>query len=286
MMNLKIEICNTFNRHAFEYEQAAKVQHEIGERLFERLHYLKINPRYVLDLGCGTGIFSALLKKQYPQAQIIGLDLAYEMLTLANKKQGWRRKWHLVNADMTALPFPSGLFDLVFANQVIHWIQPLSTVLRELNRVMNIEGCLMFSTLGPDTFKELKQAWLKADNYAHTNDFIDMHDIGDCLLGERFLDPVVDMEVLKVHYTSLKQLVRSLKAQGVRNINQARNAGLTGKGSWQRFEAGYKTLCTTDAKYPLSYEVVYGHAWKGEQRRINDGTETFIPVSQIRRLGK
>ncbi len=187
---------------------------------------------------------------------------------------------------MTALPFPSGLFDLVFANQVIHWAHPLSAVFRELNRVMNIQGCLMFSTLGPDTFKELKQAWFKADNYAHTNDFMDMHDIGDCLLTERFLDPVVDMELLKVHYTDLKQLVRSLKAQGVRNINQARNAGLTGKNAWQQFETDYKALCTINGKYPLSYEVVYGHAWKGEQRRTGEGTETFIPVTQIRRLGK
>src|SRR3546814_95413 len=163
MMNLKKEICNTFNKHASEYELAAKVQHEIGERLFERLHYLKINPRYVLDLGCGTGVFTALLKKHYPKAEIIGLDLAQAMLMQAKKKQGWRRKWPLVNGDMTALPFADAVFDLVFANQVIHWSDPLSSVIGELNRVMNTQGCLMFSTLGPDTFKELKQAWLVAD---------------------------------------------------------------------------------------------------------------------------
>lgn len=286
MMNLKTEICNAFNKHATEYEKVAKVQHEIGERLFERLHYLKISPRYVLDLGCGTGIFTCLLKKHYPQAEIIGLDLAHAMLRESKKKQGWRRKWPLVNGDMAALPFADGVFDLVFANQVIHWSQPLSTVIQELNRVMNVNGCLMFSTLGPDTFKELKQSWLLADNYAHTNDFMDMHDIGDCLLTEHFLDPVVDMELLTVHYTTLKQLLQSLKAQGVRNINQARNEGLTGKKSWQAFESAYQVLCTENGKYPLTYEVVYGHAWKGEQRRLGKGTETFISVSQIRRIDK
>ncbi|KTD32800.1 biotin synthase [Legionella nautarum] len=283
MMNLRTEICNAFSKHATEYEQAAKVQNEIGERLFERLHYLKINPRYVLDLGCGTGLFSKMLKKLYPQAEIIGLDLSYAMLQQAQKKQGWRRKWPLINADMVALPFVDGLFDLVFANQVVHWAQPLSAVIQELNRVMNVNSCLMFSTLGPDTFKELKQAWLQADQYAHTNEFIDMHDIGDCLLMEHFLDPVVDMELLTVHYPSLNHLLQNLKAQGVRNINQSRNEGLTGKTSWQAFESAYQVLCTAEGKYPLTYEVVYGHAWKGSQRRLEKGTETFIPISQIRR---
>jgi malonyl-CoA O-methyltransferase len=56
-MNVKTEICKTFNMHAQEYEHAAKIQQEIGERLFERLHYLKIKPRYVLDLGCGPVFF-------------------------------------------------------------------------------------------------------------------------------------------------------------------------------------------------------------------------------------
>lgn len=283
MMNLKTEICNTFNKHAVDYEQAAKVQHEIGERLFERLHYLKITPRYVLDLGCGTGVFTLMLKKHYPKAQVIGLDLAHAMLIQSRKKQGWLCKWPLVNGDMTALPFANGVFDLIFANQVIHWSQSLTAVISELNRVMNSQGCLMFSTLGPDTFKELKQAWHTVDHYAHTNEFTDMHDIGDCLLTERFVGPVVDMELLTVHYSSLKQLLQNLKAQGVRNINQARNEGLTGKKSWQAFEAAYEVAGTANGKYPLTYEVVYGHAWKGEQRRLEEGTETFIPVSQIRR---
>lgn len=282
-MNLKTEICNAFSKHAHEYEQAAKVQNEIGNRLFERLDYLKISPRFILDLGCGTGFFTALLKKRYPKAEIIGLDLSATMLHFAKKKQGWFSKWPLVKADMTALPFADGCFDLIFSNQVVHWSPSFATLTNELNRVMNSHGCLMFSTLGPDTFKELKQAWQMADNHVHANTFLDMHDLGDCLLAEHFLDPVVDMELLTVHYESLQQLLQNLKAQGVRNINPKRNKGLTGKQSWQNFESAYQALRTLEGKYPLTYEVVYGHAWKGEQRRLDQGTETFIPVSKIQR---
>lgn len=278
-MNLNTEICNTFNKHATEYEKAARVQFEIGERMFERLDYLKINPRFVLDLGCGTGHFSQKLKKKYPHAQIISLDIAHAMLLETKRKQGWFCKWPLVNGDMQALPFADGIFDLVFANQVVHWSFPLAKVIQELNRILNINGCLMFSTLGPDTFKELKKAWSVSDRYAHSNEFADMHDIGDSLLAERFEDPVVDMEWLTVHYANLQQLVKNIKAQGVRNINQKRNKGLTGKKAWQRFHERYEK--TSEGKFPLSYEVIYGHAWKGAQRRTEKGTESYISLSEI-----
>ena len=282
-MNVKTEICKAFNAHAGEYEQAARVQHEIGERLLERLQYLKINPRYILDLGCGPGYFSAQLKKRYPRAHVIGFDLAYAMLQRAKTKQGWLKKWGLVNGDMTAMPFATGLFDLVFANQVIHWSPSLPMVMRELNRIMNVNGCLMFTTLGPDTFCELRQAFAAVDNHAHANVFSDMHDIGDVLLAERFIDPVVDMDRLSVHYSTFLQLVRSLKAQGVRNINAGRNPGLTGRQAWRNFEAAYSAFRTEQGKFPLTYEVVYGHAWKGEQRITDKGTETLISVAQLRK---
>ena len=281
MMAVNNEISKAFNQHAAEYELAAKVQREIGQRLFERLDYLKITPKRILDLGCGTGFFSRELAIRFPKAEIFGLDLAPAMLQEAKKKQSWFRKWPLIAADMRYLPFATGLFDLVFANQVIHWADALPPIFRELNRVMNVHACLMFTTLGPDTFKEIKQAWASVDDYAHVNTFVDMHDVGDDLLAEHFLDPVMDMEWLSMHYQSMHDLLKSLKMQGVRNINAARKTGLTGRKAWEQFERNYAELKTAQGKYPLTYEVVYGHAWKGEQRKTDKGVETFIPVAQI-----
>lgn len=278
------EISKAFNRKAGEYEKAAKVQHEIGNRLLERLHYLKINPHYILDLGCGPGSFSRELALMYPQARIVGLDLAPAMLREARKKQSWRCKWSLVTANMQYLPFASGTFDLIFANQVIHWGNPLVQVFRELNRVMKLNGCFMFTTLGPDTFKELKLCWAQANQHAHVNPFLDMHDVGDLLLGEYFLDPVMDMEWLTVHYETVAHLINALKNQGVRNVNSSRNPGLTGRAAWAAFEKSYDQLRTNNNKYPLTYEVVYGHAWKGERQKTTDGVETFIPLSSIKRV--
>lgn len=282
-MPLTQEICNAFNACATRYEKASKVQHIVGERLLSRLTYMRLQPRYILDLGTGCGTVAHALRKTFPKAQIMGLDIAPNMLKQAKAKQTWRYKWGLVQADMLKLPFADGMFDLIVSNQVVHWSSSLPILFQELYRVMRKQGCLLFSTMGPDTLRELRQAWQHVDSHAHVNAFPDMHDVGDMLLHSQYQDPVMDMEMLTVHYPDLASLLYSLKAQGVRNINQKRNAGLTGKALWRNFEHKMKTFCTEHGKFPLTYEVLYGQAWKGERCQSKGGTEVTIPVSQLRK---
>lgn len=279
IMSFSKEISNAFHQCAAGYEAAAVAQRAIGSQLFERLSYLKIEPRYVLDLGCGTGLLTKQLKKRYPNAMVVGIDFAEAMVSKAKAQQGWRSHPKWLRADMHALPFANGVFDLVFSNQTFHWSVDYPALIREVNRVMNPGGCLMFSTVGPDTFKELRS---EDEPYAHANEFLDMHDVGDILLAEQFLDPVVDMEQLVLRYKSWPDLLRSLQKQGVRNINSKRNLGLTGKQHWAEFKAMVEQRRTPEGKYPLTYEVLYGHAWKGKPRQTTQGTETSIPVSVLK----
>lgn len=283
MMSVHTEICNAFNSSAPTYEQHAKVQAEIGARLLERLDYLAIEPRYVLDIGCGVGYLSTQLKTYYPKATVIAVDIAYQMLQVAEEQHQSQQGMYWINADMLSLPFPDGMFDLVFSNQALHWAPSFPTVFNEINRVMRQDACLMFSTLGPSSLYELQLAFRAADQYAHTLDFVDMHDIGDQLMSSHFLDPVMDMETIAVHYHSLNDLLRSLRGQGVRNVNSKRSPGLTGRQTWKAFERQYETFRTAEAQFPLTYEVIYGHAWKGSQKNGVDGiVETFISVDQLR----
>lgn len=276
------EVCNAFHQQAANYDSVAVVQREIGEILFERLDYLKIKPKYILDIGCGTGFFTRRLKKKYPQAMVLGIDIATGMLIEAKSHHHWlQKKPVFVRADMHQLPFQSDQFDLIFSNQVLHWSNQWPLLMREINRVMHESGCLMFSTLGPDTFLELREESQSA--FAHVNTFMDMHDIGDILLKEQYLDPVVDMDKLIVHYQDFLSLLHSLKKQGVRNINSKRNPGLTGKRAWKAFQDSVKQFQTASGQYPLTYEVIYGHAWKGLKRVPTTNTEFTIPVSTLRR---
>jgi malonyl-CoA O-methyltransferase len=275
------QICKSFSRQASVYESSALVQREIGERMFERLTYLAMQPTYILDLGSGTGYFSEKLKKRYPEAFIISLDISLPMLNQAQAKQSSLTRGGLVQADFMCLPFEDAVFDLIFANQVIHWANDYEVLFQEIHRVLKPEACFFFSTLGPDTFKELNQAWRDVDQFAHTNAFVDMHLIGDELLKQDFLDPVMDREDLCLHYPSVIQLLKSLKAQGVCNMNPQRNAGLTTPRVFEKFKQAYTSMLTPDGLVPLSYEVVQGHAWKGQVHTGKNGREMLFSIDRL-----
>ncbi len=138
----------------------------------------------------------------------------------------------------------------------------------------------MFTTFGPDTLKELRQAWSVADGYSHVSRFADMHDVGDALVRARFADPVMDVERMTVTYDEVRGLMDDLKVLGAHNATGERARGLTGKGRLTAMIEAYESL-RTDGRIPASYEVVYGHAWAPEQKPLADGVA--VPVAQIRR---
>lgn len=270
-MTSSCEIFRAFSQSAARYESAAVMQQETAHRLLDRMAYLAIKPERILDIGCGTGALLQPLKLLFPAAQVWGLDAAWGMLT-----QAQHRALPVIQADMMHLPLPSESIDLVVANQVLHWSSEPAACFKEIHRVLKPGGCLFFSTLGPDTFQELRQAWAQVDTYSHVASFWDMHTLGDMLLAQQFSDPVMDREDLKLEYPSLRALLRHLKAQGVRHIDKHRRPGLTSRQAWKHFENAFKHL-SPNAVF-LRYELLYGHAW-----RTNASTTEFsIPLTQLR----
>src|SRR5205085_11475289 len=139
-----------------------------------------------------------------------------------------------VCGDLDALPLSGVAFDLVWSDLALQWVNDLPRALGEVRRVMKVGGLFTFSTFGPDTLKELRAAFARIDGYTHTNRFIDMHDIGDALVGSGFADPVVDMELVTLTYASPDALLRELKSIGATNATRGRPRGLTGTARWRR----------------------------------------------------
>jgi malonyl-CoA O-methyltransferase len=277
------QVRRSFDKAARTYDQAAAVATEIRNRLLERLDIVRLQPKAILDLGAGTGHSSKELRHRYRGAEVIALDLSPGMLAQAERRQAWLRRFDPVIADAHRLPLKDASVELVFSNLMLEWCHDPDAVFQEIRRVLKPGGLLTFTTLGPDTLRELREGWRKIDPYTRVHRFIDMHDLGDALMRAGLAEPVMDTERLTVTYPDLDALMRELTASGSSNVALGRPRGLTAKGRIQALREAVRREPPAGA-LPVSVEVVYGHAWAGEVRRPQRvGGEIRIPISSLKR---
>lgn len=270
----------SFEQAAVGYDGAAVLQREMADRMLERLDYIRLEPELVLDLGAGTGYAIPGLQRRFGAARILALDFAPAMLRQARDREDLRGPALYVCADAETLPLADAGVDLIYSNATLQWCNDLRRTFGECLRVLRPGGLLLFTTFGPDTLWELRDAWATADGHSHVSPFPDMHHVGDALVQARFANPVMDAERLTVTYEKARDLMRDLKILGAHNATSARSRGLTGRRRLIAVEQAYETH-RREGRLPASYEVVYGHAWAPEQPRM-EGT-VAIPVDTIRR---
>lgn len=286
----KERVQQAFGRAAEQYDAAAVLQREVHDRMFSRLDYIQAQPQCLADLGCGTGYGLPQLAKRYPKATVIGIDMALDMLRYArganpSRWQQWRQKLSATSppqrqylcADIECLPLADHRIDLLWSNLALQWCQNLDAAFNEMQRILAPQGLLMFSTLGPDTLREIRHAFAGVDGYTHVNQFVDMHDLGDALVRHGFENPVMDMEFITLTYQDVPAVFRDLKQIGAHNHTIGRSRGLMGKKTWQHVIQNYEQLRRHDGRLPLTYEVIYGHAWKATptQDARHDGRQVI-----------
>jgi malonyl-CoA O-methyltransferase len=279
----KSKMRKSFDSAAKTYEKTAVLQSEVADRILQRMDYIKIQPDRILDVGAGTGRMSRAFKKRYHPAQVIALDIAHGMLLQAKNSNGLFKKLQFVEADAESLPFAENSFDLIVSNMTLQWCQQTDMAFQQWRNVLKPNGLLMFTTLGPDTLKELRQSWRAVDDLPHVNDFIDMHDIGDALMRSGFSEPVMDVEYMTLTYDKVTQLLKDLKDIGAHNVLQERSKGLTGKKVIKSLENAYEEFRHNDL-LPATYEVIYGHAWILDKNEMNDDSalESYVSVDSIK----
>lgn len=296
MLN-KHRIRTDFSDAADTYDAAAVVQQEICNRALERLQMLKLQPQTILDLGSGTGKSVRGLQTRFPESQVIASDIAMPMLVHAKQMQAAQT----VCCDAEQLAIADQSVDLIFSTSTFQWCENINQVFIECARVLKQDGVLVFTTFGPDTLKELRHSWAQVDDHMHVHDFIDMHHIGDLLLANHYVDPVVDMELITLEYSKASQLLRDLKATGSRGkfVSQSTSqttsghnsghsngasAGLMGKKKFQQFELAYEEYRQDNGLLPASYEVIYGYARKHARNNISVAKdEVRIAIDQIKK---
>lgn len=246
----------------------------------ERLDMVMLKPERLLELGCGSGADLQPLRARYPDALMTALDRSASMLDLAAARIPRWRRWlpgvlggsqtGFVRADIARLPIAPRSQDMVWSNLVLHWLPDLPAALREVQRTVRVGGMFMFSMLGPDTLAELRAALGESGLTGRAHRFIDMHDVGDMLVEAGFAEPVMDMEHITLTFGEPAGLYRDLADTGSMGALAARPRGLLTPRARARLDTAL--MRRADAgRLPATMEIIYGHAWIGEPRQIEDG---------------
>ncbi len=286
------QVRRAFSRASASYDAAAALQHEVEARLLESLDYLEDRvPEVVLDLGCGPAHAATAMRRRWPRARIVAMDLALPMLQQARRRSGWsalpwsrlHKPLERINADARALPLADSSVDVLFCNLCLQWVEDLPAVFAGFRRVLRPEGLLLCSTFGPATLQELREAFAVADNVPHVSPFASIAQFGDALVHAGFCNPVLDRDEFVHGYEDLPALMRELRAIGATNALTTRRHTLTGKSRFAAAASAYESERRA-GRLPATWEVIYAQAWApqpGAPIREGGLDVASMPVSRI-----
>jgi malonyl-CoA O-methyltransferase len=181
---------------------------------------------------------------------------------------------------------PPASVDMLWANMLLHEAADPQALLADWHKALKVNGFLMFSCLGPDTAKELRDLYRELGWPPAGHDLTDMHDWGDMLVQAGFAEPVMDMERIILTYETPARLLQELAELG-RNYHPARFAGLRGHGWKARLEVllAERLQVGPDGRLQLTFEVIYGHAMK-PQPKVRVSALSSVSVDDMRSMLK
>ena len=232
----------------------------------DRLQWIKLQPRAWAHWGAVRGGLAAhaQLAKNYPDSACFIAEVQQERLQAATKiiaKPWWNPKQWRGGVTHFEMP-PQGSVDMLWANMALHESSDPQALLAQWHRALKVDGFLMFSCLGPDTARELRELYAQLGWPPAGHELTDMHDWGDMLVQTGFAEPVMNMERISLTYETPARLLQELAELG-RNFHPARFPALRGRVWKARLEqAIIERLTGKDGRLTLTFEVIYGHALK------------------------
>ena len=258
---------------------------EVARRMAQRLEIVRLQPTTVLECWGYTGASGELLAAAYPKARRIVVEPNDALLrrSLAAAQGPWwsaRRRARPIEVRRDD-PAP-GTVQLLWANMMLHAVSDPPDLLARWQRVLAVDGFVMFSCLGPDTLRELRELYRRLGWPPAAPEFVDMHDLGDMLVQAGFSDPVMDQEQLTLTWDSPQALLAELRSLGS-NAAPARWPGLRTPRWRERLHLALQSLGGPDGRLRSSFEIIYGHAFKATPRvLVRD--ETAVTLEDMRTL--
>ncbi len=262
---------------------------EVASRMLDRLQWIKLQPQTWAHWGTVRGGLQthAQLAKLYQGSECFIAEVLEKRAKEAIKnivKPWWNPKQWKAAPTHFEVPPPASV-DMLWANMALHESADPQALLAEWHQALKVDGFLMFSCLGPDTARELRQVYAQLGWPPAGHELTDMHDWGDMLVQTGFTEPVMDMERITLTYATPARLLQELAELG-RNFHPARFQGLRGR-SWkaQLEQALTRHLRDKDGRLSLTFEVIYGHALKAPPK-IKVSALSTVSVADMRSMLK
>ena len=269
---------------ALHHEASPWLHEEVARRMEDRLQWIKLVPGAWVHWEPARGGLQAhaALARRYPQAQCHVVEAAANLpLTRSSLRRPW---WDSLPWGRPATHFGApadGSVQMVWANMALHMVADPQALIGVWQRWLATDGFLMFSCLGPDTLRELRDAYQAIGWRPPAHAFTDMHDWGDMLVRAGFAEPVMDMERITLTFDNAPRCLQELRQLG-RNLHVGRDPVLHGRAWHRSLLQVLDTLAiASPQRHALTFELIYGHAIKAAPR-LPVGPETRFPLSEMR----
>lgn len=235
-----------FSRAHATYEAHATVQRQLGEALFERILAVRKDFPRILDVGCGTGAFSARLLSLNPRLLVLN-DISKEMIAHCRERfKGCENiEYRELNAEYQLLGDPSGeLFDLIASNAAVQWFSNLKMGVLNFLNALNPGGLLAFSTFVEGHFAEIREAGGGGLAY------LSLEELRETVAAAFPYSKIVPM-TFRTHYPDARSMLRSLKESGVTGLRD----GQWTPGRLRRFISDYESRFGDDEGVRLTWQA-------------------------------
>lgn len=251
----KKNIIRNFSRCAATYDNYADVQNKAAGLLLEMTGSER--PEDILEIGCGTGNYTLLLRERFRDATIRAVDISEDMIRVAREKFK-DEKTEFITEDAEALSLKQE-FDLVTSSSCFQWFRDLGAALEKYKGSLKKGGEILFSLFGPDTFRELDFALKSVLKKATASCGFSDAETLETLLGKDFKGTQVMEFRHQETFSCLGELLNKIRHTGARGGAEANGLLFSRKllarledayiGEFKEIKATYQIfLCKANAR--------------------------------------
>jgi len=206
----KSYIKDLYNQFAGEYHQKRKSSSKSFYNEFIEVPAISglvkdiVSGKKVLDLGCGTGIFTKMIHSW--GANVTGVDISEEMIKIAKIENP---EIYFVTSDAEHTNFSDEEFDVVSSSLMIHYLDNLSTLFKEVNRILKQKGYFIFSFHHPSN-EVIEKMKINDETKNIFNDYFSLKDYRWKMMGIEFISYHHTFEDISIYLSESGFLIEKI----------------------------------------------------------------------------